>query len=391
MGRSKAAPVQRPAVQQEPSEDAWLGRRTSRSSPDELLQRELLEEDQQQQVQRQLFEADDTSEEEDAPESDSDDSQDIIVPPTAARKPRRSPLRKKTTRRAMKRVTFSERLATDVLMPEVVLSMGDEADPTLSILEYHPRVNVPDDTSCDATLARYLVRILDLPNIRVVCGSNEDTKQPSTVPITTSLGLSDIWKHYSLPGIHDLETLLDCVRQAFISVEIRPTKDQTAALHIYLTRSALDACNALTLPATLNNNPQSKHWQRADQFRVVLASLFTDISRRSPPCTSPNVTARQIYKIVDNVQLQGWLDTKKPSQSPREFSGLVPTLRPYQEAAVEWMLEREQAPVESREWELSWVVLGDCDRGEITFLPDSTRAPGDQSNVLYNPYWMARH
>jgi SNF2 family DNA or RNA helicase len=68
------------------------------------------------------------------------------------------------------------------------------------------------------------------------------------------------------------------------------------------------------------------------------------------------VTAKRIYGLMDNVQLKASLESKKPAAFLK-IPGLIPTLRPYQQAAVEWMLRRERQPQAVREWELAWIVV----------------------------------
>jgi hypothetical protein len=186
----------------------------------------------------------------------------------------------------------------------------------------------------------FLLRSFLLPNTIVShYKQDENSKLPSTTVIRTSLGVCDIWKHYSLPGLDCLPSLVACVQQSFLRVELGSTQENPATLYISLTRLALETCN---IPISLNS-PQSKQRQRANQVRVVLASFFPAISPQAPSSSSaPNVSAQQIYKLIDNVQLQNWMDKKNSSASnveTRQFPGLIPTLRPYQNAAVEWRME----------------------------------------------------
>ncbi|GKY93405.1 hypothetical protein MPSEU_000308100 [Mayamaea pseudoterrestris] len=393
MGRSKSVPVQRREVDSnESSDDAWLGRRASGSSPQDLLRQELMEEQEERRTtRRQLFEVDDADNSQDVEFNDAsekedsdDDSQDIIVVPTA--RPRASPPRRKKARR-IKNVSFSESLVTAMLPPEIMLSQNDDE---VTVLKVSPRTAT---TSADDA-PTFLLRSFVLPNT-IVKFDEVGSKLPPASIVSTSLGVADLWKHYSLPGVESLPNLLACLKQAFLRFEIQTTTILTTTLNVHVTRAALETCHALNLPVSLLNSPHSKQRQKADQMRTVLASFFPGLSNTAPSSSVPDVTARQIYKVVDNVQLQTWLDEKEQATCRRRvFPGLLPTLRPYQQAAVEWMLEREEQAAPSREWELGWVVLHDCDQGGYTFLPDYMAASlknAPMASLYYNQFtgWLA--
>lgn len=79
------------------------------------------------------------------------------------------------------------------------------------------------------------------------------------------------------------------------------------------------------------------------------------------------ITAKMIYSVVDNAHAKEYEQSSRsgpsPSSSttPLDIPGLVPTLRPYQEAAVRWMVQRETgnntSAVSNDEWELCWFVI----------------------------------
>ena len=88
---------------------------------------------------------------------------------------------------------------------------------------------------------------------------------------------------------------------------------------------------------------------------IFKGSIFEDVSDHHPSQqTSTNnnesssvITAKMVYSVVDNVHVKEFEDRRGRGRNTGESSvslnvpGLVPTLRPYQEAAVRWMLKRE--------------------------------------------------
>ena len=159
-----------------------------------------------------------------------------------------------------------------------------------------------------------------------------------------------------------------------------------------LTPQALEVCHPAVLP--VRSHQRSKSSQSAACLRRALGELFPSEffsgSGANHNSESHPMTAQEIYRLVDNRQYKKYLDRKKAGE-PLEIPGLVPTLRPYQEAAVRWMLERENqgGDEHAKEWELAWVVIltGQQQQQQQQQQSSSKHKP----RVVFLPDYMPHH
>lgn len=159
---------------------------------------------------------------------------------------------------------------------------------------------------------------------------------------------------------------------------------------LYLSSTCLDMCSPQKLAfGSITTKTPSNPYSPVVRLFKALACLFPDSPlrdtiRQQQPTQPNSITAKMVYDKVDNVQLTKYEQQKDPSPMA-DIPGLVPTLRPYQQAAVQWMVQREQKCTSGCEWELAWVAL------VRTQLRPLHQVDQHDQNILYiSPFagWM---
>jgi hypothetical protein len=184
----------------------------------------------------------------------------------------------------------------------------------------------------------------------------------------------------------DIQPLLSAITQELLSVVVKvqlPSSPRSSSTPSYLNKDWQGTCYysapsihvelQLTTKALQRCHPnlslglpsKSKKSKCVNIILIdALAILFpgtiiSDLSfKTTADSANTSITAKMFYNSVDNANHNNYYWT---SASNPTIPGLLPILRPYQEAAVRWMISREQINTNTLHydeyWKVSWVVL----------------------------------
>ena len=194
---------------------------------------------------------------------------------------------------------------------------------------------------------------------------------------------------------------------------------RSVQVQIRLTDDALKRCHPNTMSSLLSTTRLSSISTAALlTMRQTLAILFpnsiisdvvststgsrlkNESSETATSSINTAITAKMIYKAVDNMHYNDNYDniiSNRASIENNKIPGLIPTLRPYQEAAVNWMIRREnqRAEDEPQSWKVCWVILT-CEANinnvqplhNVHGSPDHNHnySRNQQCSCYYNPF-----
>ena len=292
----------------------------------------------------------------------------------------------KKRKRPVKHVSFDEKKFEIIPPPELIIDNGrfeEGSDESTRVLHIAPRkvLKEPMDGGDRAVLWSFR---LDRTRIDIV--ENERiTAEKSALAhfiVVSGIAIRDVWQHYALPK-EILDPLMSCVKAGWIELVLCTS---TTSLHLVLTQHSFEGCKYLPF---IQQQRQHKKYEIANCLQSIMKLLFR-ISKAAPIFTKDKsidtITAKDVYNLVDNKNLERYENDDKKQRLTLNISGLLPTLRPYQAAAVQWMLKREHMTTHGDEWKVIWNVLNSTTKRLIPLIELKESEGKCVSNLYYCPF-----
>ena len=291
---------------------------------------------------------------------------------SANAKQKKNPSKKKRTVAFADEPTTLQPAEVRIVYPDMSTTEG-EPRPEIYIFNGDPSFVFEEE---DTSYSCLRVIPLECASVRV---SNDDDKTKSALcsfPVVTSLGAQDL-----IQFVHPTSSMSarlavgNCIQEKLLKMYlVQSNDDNSYEIHIFYHASRLlPLCQPEQLP--IQRVVTAKKYRLQTLFHTALAALYpgTLLEETAPNAKKgtgpkPVVSAKQVYALTDNVQLKRTLQLSNTEKEPMDIPGLVPKLRPYQEAAVRWMVERETKDTPCDEWRLAWIY---CDPDGIKPLLDN--------------------
>lgn len=229
----------------------------------------------------------------------------------------------------------------------------------------------------------------------------------ATIIIRTANGIDTILNHCKVDD--PLSAVGKAVEDGTLRFTLTTNADNplTTIIRVYVTVArALQVGDPSIhhLPSSLSNKQSTIQKNPASALQHALGvllkeTLLSDIvlssmDKGNKLNTVPDITAKKVYSLVDNVQYNSNQASKvsahdrRETDKPSKIPGLVPVLRGYQQAAVEWMVRRERSSrIFGSEWELIWMVLKQNSNGSLSTFKPLYSSNHDNDNLSVKLYF----
>ncbi len=264
----------------------------------------------------------------------------------------------KKRKRPTKHVSFAKDMKSEMIPPpELIIDSGEydtnrNAEENERTLYFCPRRGIASDTN-DNNCTLLWSFALPMTRIQMVeDGTRKAQKSTAGVQhlLMTTIAIRDLWRQYFLPK-EILAPLISCVKAGWIHLVLCTS---TSLLNLVLTRHAFEGCNQLPF---IQQHRQHKKFFKANSLQSIIKHLFR-VAKAAPifsrDKSMDEISAKNVYDLVDNKNIKRYEKSEHKKPPPCKIMGLIPTLRPYQAAAVEWMVKRENMTNHGDEWKVIW-------------------------------------
>jgi SNF2 family DNA or RNA helicase len=242
---------------------------------------------------------------------------------------------------------------------EVNIELGaEEADElTIYTADNETTIYIQTRTKKDDVETWKLLLMRPMVCAKLSFAGGEDEKGGQPYQLVSSLGVANLL-HHVYGDDSDMSAVGLALEDGTVKVQVEVGADSTPTLSVFLTMRAVEVMIPNQLP--MGTAKRAKRFRPVKNLQHALAALYPDTTVANAvqkKLDAPSITAKMVYGMVDNVQLTKYEQGGGYDKKEMKIAGLVPKLRPYQEAALQWMLQREEGNFESDEWELAWVVI----------------------------------